>query len=748
VAGDEITPERLAVDYGLWAGSYVRGELSSMRVHAAAFLDDVKAGPDSPEAGVAHRAAGLTCLFEGEYNEARVHLERALALFRPGRDDDLAFRFGHDAGAGAMLHLAHTLWPLGEVNRAVWLVGGAQRRIAGVAHIGTQAAGKAYTGIFEVIRGDRSRAAPNAFELTRIADEYDLNLWRAYGMFLQGWAAAQNDTLAEGLAAMRCGVELLREQKVLQFDGLLKGVLADAEARAGDLDRAVAILDEALATCERTGHRAFEAEVHRARGEMLLRGDPANPATSEEALQAAIAVAKKQGTRSFELRAALTLAKLYHSTGRTVEAHAALATALEGFSPTPEMPQIAEAQSLLVVLAQSEEVKAEEEQRQRRVHLQTAYGQAMMWSKGFAAEETKVAFARAAEFAEGAHDFSARVAALGGQFVAACTEGELRSAREMALTFLQEAEEAGWVWEAAGANAGLGLIAYWNGNFPEARTRCERALDARGASPHPKFWRRSDDPSTSASSFLSLTMWQIGEVERSRELTEGAIKRAAEIGGIPVVLDALFYKSYLELWRGDPFTALSAAKALEAVAREHGAMQYLNEAGLHSGWARGRIDDPAAGAAEMRRVLTAFVDQRVKVNLGFYTGLLAQLEAETLGPESALARLDEAFRLSNAVEHGCSLPFLHRLRGEILLKRDPSDPASAEEAFRTSIAIAKEQGARSPVLLASLALAKLLQSTGHPAEAHAVLAPALEGFSPTPEMPEIAEAQALSESLA
>ena len=123
--------------------------------------------------------------------------------------------------------------------------------------------------------------------------------------------------------------------------------------------------------------------------------------------------------------------------------------------------------------------------------------------------------------------------------------------------------------------------------------------------------------------------------------------------------------------------------------------------------------------------------------------MLAELEAETLGADSALTRIDEAFRLSEQVEHRCSLPFLHRLRGEILLKRDPADLASGEEAFRTAIAIAKEQGARSPLLLASLALAKLYQSTGRPADAHAVLAPALEGFAPTREMPEIGEAQAL-----
>jgi predicted ATPase len=93
-------------------------------------------------------------------------------------------------------------------------------------------------------------------------------------------------------------------------------------------------------------------------------------------------------------------------------------------------------------------------------------------------------------------------------------------------------------------------------------------------------------------------------------------------------------------------------------------------------------------------------------------------------------------------------PYLHRLRGEILLKRDPTNPAPAGEAFKTAIAVAEEQGARSYVLLASLSLAKLYQSAARQDEAHAVIAPALDGFSPTPEMPEIAEAQALLESLA
>ena len=197
------------------------------------------------------------------------------------------------------------------------------------------------------MRGDRSRARANALELARIVREYDLRMFRAYGEFLEGWATADGGALTNGLEGMRRGAESLREQDTLAFDGLIKIALSEGEARAGDLERAIATLDEALATAERTGYRAFEAELHRARGEMLLRRDPANVAPAEQAFQTAVSIARQQGTRSFELRAAMSLAKLYQSTGRSVDARAVLAPALEGFAPTPEMPEIAEAQALL-----------------------------------------------------------------------------------------------------------------------------------------------------------------------------------------------------------------------------------------------------------------------------------------------------------------------------------------------------------------------------------------------------------------
>jgi class 3 adenylate cyclase/predicted ATPase len=747
--GDKGAPERLAVDYGLFVGSLVRGELPAMRAHAAAFLADVEGGPNAPEAGVAYRAQGITQWFAGEYVRAREHLERALSLFEPGRDDDLAFRFGYDAGASAMAYLAFTSWSLGDVRRARFLIESIKARMESVAHAGSRASGTALVAHFELMRGDPLRVPQHATELARLASEHNLSMFRAYGAFLEGWAAAHFGALDEGLEGMRHGVEALRGQNVVLLDGLIKIALAKAEARAGDADRAVAILGEALATSERTGHRTFDAELHRARGEILLKRDPANSTPGEEAFLTAITVAQAQKARSFELRAALSLAKLYQSTGRLPEAHAVLASALDGFSPTSEMPEIADAQALLAALMASDEGKAAVAQRERRLHLQTAYGHAMMWSKGFASEETKAAFDRAAELTANSDDFSHRFAALHGKWTLALVRGELRAAREQASVFLKEAETRGRVIEAGVAHRGLALMSYFAGNFTKAQTHCERALAACSPENDLEARERSgEDTGTVALCCLALTSWQLGEVARARELIDKANQRAAEIGHVPSLANPLQFKSLLEILRGDASATLTASNALKALSEEHGMALQRNWAEATASWAYGRLHDPHAGAARLERALDAMVDRGVRLDEALYLGLLAQLEAEALGADSALARVDQAIALTGQREPHFCLGFLHRLRGEFLLKREACNTAPAEEAYRTAIEVAEEQGARSYQLVASLSLAKLYQSTHRPADAHAVLAPALEGFAPTLEMPEIAEGQALMESLA
>ena len=130
----------------------------------------------------------------------------------------------------------------------------------------------------------------------------------------------------------------------------LEAALAEAEASAGETDAGVRRLDDALAELERTEHRWYEAEMHRIRGEILLKRDPANTAAAEQSLQAALAIAQSQKARSFELRAALSLAKLYRAADRDADAHAVLAPAVESFPPTQQFPELTEAQALLLAL--------------------------------------------------------------------------------------------------------------------------------------------------------------------------------------------------------------------------------------------------------------------------------------------------------------------------------------------------------------------------------------------------------------
>ncbi len=149
---------------------------------------------------------------------------------------------------------------------------------------------------------------------------------------------------------MRSGFTVLQEQNSVIFDGVLKTALANAEAQRGDYAGALATLELATLKSGRSGQHWFDAELYRTRGEILLEQDPAGFVRAEEAFLAAIAIAQRQKARSFELRAALSLARLYRASGRSTHAHGVLSPALAGFSPTPEFPEIEAAQRFLASL--------------------------------------------------------------------------------------------------------------------------------------------------------------------------------------------------------------------------------------------------------------------------------------------------------------------------------------------------------------------------------------------------------------
>ena len=385
----------------------------------------------------------------------------------------------------------------------------------------------------------------------------------------------------------------------------------------------------------------------------------------------------------------------------------------------------------------------------KRLKLQTSYGHALAMFRGFSSDETKAAFLRAQQMLGGIEDPTERYLTYYGLWLPSGSRGELASARQIAETFWRDTETAQRMTEAAIALAVLGFTCLFQGDFEAAEENLKHAI--RIYDPHRDLeakFRFNLDAGAWANLCLANVHWHVGEIEQAREVIKDA-RRHALASAHPVVL-ALHYdfEAMLETLRGDAETVQKVAQQCIDVSREHGITVFLSEGVGYLGWAVAQLGDRKAGIAQLNECISIHAEQGNRLFIPFFQGLLAEIEAqEEGGVREALTRIDEATVLTAAMgAHWCDA-FLHQTRAKILLKCDPANTAPAEEAFLTAIAIAQQQRARSFELRAALSLAKLYRSTDRPADARAVLAPALKGFAPTPEFPEIEEAQKLLAAL-
>ena len=622
-------------------------------------------------------------------------------------------------------------------------------RAVETAHAPTLANAYFQQALLEILRDDAESAWRAGEASVALSREHGLALYLAMGAIPLAWARAKLGDRDAGSGELRQALADYTSQGAKVGLPLFRGLLAEIEAERGDSEATLAGIDGALALAGETGDHWFDAELHRIRGEILLKQNSADPAPAEAAFLAAIALARQQKARSFELRAALSLAKLYQSTGRPIDAHDVLGPALEGFSPMPEFPPIAEAKALFDALESDETVKADGARRAQRLKLQTNYSYAVMWSKGFAAEETKAAFTRVGELATEIGDAEALGANYFARWLHSFWRGELGLARERAESFLREVERAARPTEAAAAHRSLGLTCLFQGDFEDARVHLEQTLriydPERDREARYRFGQDSD---VGATAYLAHAAWRLGDVGRARELIDEADARAAESAHAPTLANTYIFKTIFEIVRDDAEAALRAAEKGVALSRTHGLEHYSAFGSLASAWGRSKLGDRDAGSTGLRQALAEYAGQGNKFLLPLFQGLLAEIEAEGRGAEAALAGIDGALALAGETGEHWFDAGLHRIRGEILIKQNPADAAAAEAAFLAAIAVAQQQKARSFELRGALSLAELYQSTGRSIEAHDVLGPVLQGFSPTPEFPEVAEAKALFEALA
>jgi predicted ATPase len=323
----------------------VRGELPSAWEAAEIFRREAEGEGSRPASAAAYRFLGVTAWLQGDFALARSNVELAIRTLDPATDGD-RISFGMDTAITATCYLAHLTWQFGNLTRARELIEDADRRAVELGHVPTLANTSIYLALFGLIGGDAKRALPAADRLARLSRDHGLSLHSASAAVLSALAGRRLGSASDGAVAIQLALAVYTRQGNRMFAPLFQGLLAELEAEAPSADGTLAGIDEALALARQTGERWTDAQLHRIRGDILLKANPEHPARAEEAYLAAVAIAQQQA-RSFGLRAALSLAKLYQSTRRPAEARAVLAPALEGFALTPEMPEIAEAQTLL-----------------------------------------------------------------------------------------------------------------------------------------------------------------------------------------------------------------------------------------------------------------------------------------------------------------------------------------------------------------------------------------------------------------
>jgi predicted ATPase len=184
-----------------------------------------------------------------------------------------------------------------------------------------------------------------------VANEHGFAEWAAQGRILQGWAFAQRGEATTGIARIRDGLAAVQATGARSATPFYLALLAEALALAGKIEEGLATLDEALADAAASGAKGWSAEIHRLRGELTARLPYPDPAKTEGSFRTALAIAREQGTRGYELRAATSLARLWREQGRRGEARDLLAPLYGSFTEGFDTADLKEAKALLDELA-------------------------------------------------------------------------------------------------------------------------------------------------------------------------------------------------------------------------------------------------------------------------------------------------------------------------------------------------------------------------------------------------------------
>ena len=345
------TPQLFPALEGLWSFYYGRGALSTARELGEQLYGLAQRAAEPTHLLEAHDVLGSTLVFLGEYRAARKHLEQGIALAAPAAQRAQALRNGVASGVACRAFAAITLWCLGYPAQAVRQSQEALTLAQELAHPYSLTLAQHFATWLHYRRREASAVQALADALLTLATAQEFPLHVGYGTCWRGWALAMQDQRGAGLEELRQGMAavLATGQHLSRSSCVI--LLAEAVGHTGQIEEGLHLLTEALEAFEASGRGDMLTEAYRLQGGLLLRQAIPDVPQAEACFQQALVIARRQQAKSWELRAAMSLAHLWQQQGQRTQAYDLLAPIYSWFTEGFDTADLQDAKALLDSLA-------------------------------------------------------------------------------------------------------------------------------------------------------------------------------------------------------------------------------------------------------------------------------------------------------------------------------------------------------------------------------------------------------------
>jgi predicted ATPase len=332
---------------GLWNYYLVRAEYQTAHKLGEQLLALAQQVQDASMLCSAHRALGATLFQRGAIAAALTHYAQGIALYDPTHHRASASLYGEDAGVLCHMFAAWALWYLGYPDQGLTRSQEALTLAQQNAHLFSLGFALSFAAVFHQFRREMPAAQEYAESAISLATEPGFPIWIASGTILRGWTLAQQGQAEEGTEQMHQGLRALRATGAEILRPLFLSLLAEVHGTMEQPEAGLTVLVEALTLVDTTGARWYEPELYRLKGELLLQQSPDNQAEAESCFHHALEIARHQQAKSFELRTAISLARLWQQQGKHQEAQDLLAPVYNWFTEGFDTADLKDAKKLL-----------------------------------------------------------------------------------------------------------------------------------------------------------------------------------------------------------------------------------------------------------------------------------------------------------------------------------------------------------------------------------------------------------------